>query len=108
MVITDAEVGSLRAALAAAEAKAASMVSRDTMGGILAKLQEAQSRTVDLLTTERAANLYTADEAHAILHGFIAAGVFADPAIAAARASIVAAMQVQQPDVFAVYAEALG
>lgn len=71
------------------------------------KLQSAQEATVNTLVSERAANLYTEPEAHAILGGFVTTGPSADLDVLAAQRSVVAAMQVQQPVAWLVYADAL-
>jgi hypothetical protein len=88
-----------------AEEQLRGTVPRDTVGAIVATLQAAQQRTVETMQAERAANLYTADEARAILGAFAARGVAdLDEATAAARLSVARAMREQQRAVFDIYA----
>lgn len=93
------------------EVKLAASVPRETVGSIMATLQSAQEKAVALIQSERQANLYTAEEAHAILGAF--ALCFSEgtthaksPGAGAAEESIVRALKEQQPDVFAQYAYA--
>lgn len=84
-------------------AKLAVSIPKETMGSIMLTLQAAQERLANMVQTERQANLYTEEEAQAIMTAFCGF----PPVALDARKSILAALEVQQPGVYAGYVDFL-